>query len=679
MASEGSKGIPMRSVGSSVTFGKGTMTSGTFRYQILLPQLPIPEIGDTCDRFLETVEPLLTEDEFAETRAATEEFLHGKGVEMQESLQTYAEAQDNYVDKFWDDAYLKYDVPIVVNVNPYFVLEDDPTPARNNQMERAVNLVMSALKFVHSIRNEKMTVDMVRKTPLCMSQYPKVLGSARIPDIGDVWEGDKIITTEDSTHIVVMCRNQLYYFDVVTEKGEIVVNADELLASLEAIHTDAMKLDAASAEEIAVGALGSGNRPTWGRMRRELLEESENNKATLKVIDEAIFVLCLDNVAPKNTTEAARNAMFGIDLKDKDGAQVGSVFNRWYDKLCFIVCENGMAMVNFEHSPADGHSVLRMVGDVFSDTIVKFAQSISGRTNVPNMLKSVRFDAGARNGGKGNGGGRKNYTKVPRKLEFDLGEKNTSNIKEARAALHANILEPYAIDSLEYTDYGKKYIVSKKMSPDAFTQMSMMAALKKVTGEVRNTYESVMTKAFLKGRTEAGRSVTKEAKAFLDAFEDSSVTAKEKVKALQTALKAHSAMTKRCSQGQGIDRHLYALKKNWLLNHSADSLPAIFSSPGYKKLGVTFLSTSNCGNPALKLFGFGPVSENGIGIGYIIKDKGISYTFCSKSVPVDRVKTALVEFLESIRATIEEAHPSKKRISLPFVRSSGRPGKPVVE
>ncbi len=32
----------------------------------------------------------------------------------------------------------------------------------------------------------------------------------------------------------------------------------------------------------------------------------------------------------------------------------------------------------------------------------------------------------------------------------------------------------------------------------------------------------------------------------------------------------------------------------------------------------------NCGNPALRLFGFGPVAADGYGIGYIIKEDGIS-------------------------------------------------------
>ncbi len=53
-------------------------------------------------------------------------------------------------------------------------------------------------------------------------------------------------------------------------------------------------------------------------------------------------------------------------------------------------------------------------------------------------------------------------------------------------------------------------------------------------------------------------------------------------------------------------------------------LPEIFSDPGWQSLNTSILSTSNCGNPALRLFGFGPVAADGYGIGYIIKDDGIS-------------------------------------------------------
>jgi carnitine O-acetyltransferase len=93
----------------------------------------------------------------------------------------------------------------------------------------------------------------------------------------------------------------------------------------------------------------------------------------------------------------------------------------------------------------------------------------------------------------------------------------------------------------------------------------------------------------------------------------------------------------------GQDRHLYALQ--CLLqreisgnldpdpddplpaasnNNGKQRMPNIFTDPGWALLSTSVLSTSNCGNPALRLFGFGPVTGDGYGIGYIIKEDGIS-------------------------------------------------------
>ena len=83
-------------------------------------------------------------------------------------------------------------------------------------------------------------------------------------------------------------------------------------------------------------------------------------------------------------------------------------------------------------------------------------------------------------------------------------------------------------------------------------------------------------------------------------------------------------------------RHLYAmycLVQRQLQNKQTQSqpndssitkMPSIYTDSGWALLGTSILSTSNCGNPALRLFGFGPVVADGYGIGYIIKEDGIS-------------------------------------------------------
>src|SRR5437667_12156355 len=79
------------------------------------------------------------------------------------------------------DSYLNFDNPVVLNLNPFFLLEDDPTPARNNQVTRAASLVVSALAFVRAIRKEELPPDTVKGRPLCMYQYCRIFGTARVP------------------------------------------------------------------------------------------------------------------------------------------------------------------------------------------------------------------------------------------------------------------------------------------------------------------------------------------------------------------------------------------------------------------------------------------------------------------------------------------------------------------
>jgi carnitine O-acetyltransferase len=172
----------------------------------------------------------------------------------------------------------------------------------------------------------------------------------------------------------------------------------------------------------------------------------------------------------------------------------------------------------------------------------------------------------------------------------------------------------------------------------------------------------------------------------------SSAPPSEKVSALRKACKGHTELTRECSKGLGQDRHLYALY--CLLqreingdNSSAASSPTgetadddkarststgttaktngqqarvspeLFTDPGWSVLNTSILSTSNCGNPALRLFGFGPVAPDGFGIGYIIKDDGVSIVAASKHLQTRR-------FLDTLGAVFTELQRAIKVLYL---------------
>lgn len=124
------------------------------------------------------------------------------------------------------------------------------------------------------------------------------------------------------------------------------------------------------------------------------------------------------------------------------------------------------------------------------------------------------------------------------------------------------------------------------------------------------------------------RLATDEALAFCKLWLNPDVPNDGKLQALRAATEYHSEGIKLAASGKGIERHLFALMK--IAEKNGIPPPAFFSSAAYKKLNHTILSTSNCGNPSLRLFGFGPVVQDGFGIGYIIRDSGLQFSISSK-------------------------------------------------
>lgn len=241
---------------------------------------------------------------------------------------------------------------------------------------------------------------------------------------------------------------------------------------------------------------------------------------------------------------------------------------------------------------------------------------------------------------------------TPKKLEWTLYPELRAGIRFAETRL-SDLICQNDCQALEFKTYGKNFITSHGFSPDAFVQMAFQAAYYGLYGRIECTYEPAMTKAFLHGRTEAIRTVQPPTVEFVKTF-FSEASIQQKVALLRKACQGHVILTKECSKGLGQDRHLYALycllqreREREYANGNLDDderptspastissasngrgdkppLPQIFNDPGWALLGRSILSTSNCGNPALRLFGFGPVAADGYGIGYIIKDEGIS-------------------------------------------------------
>ncbi|KAI2632381.1 choline/Carnitine O-acyltransferase [Hypoxylon sp. NC1633] len=666
----------------------------TFASQDSLPKLPIPELDQTCKKYLAALKPLQGPREHGETTIAVQDFLKKDGPELQKKLQEYAVGKTSYIEQFWYDSYLNFDNPVVLNLNPFFLLEDDPTPARNNQVTRAASLVVSALEFVRAVRREELPPDTIKGVSLDMYQYSRLFGTARVP----TENGCQIEQDPDSKHIVVLCHGQFYWFDVLDDNSDLIMSERDISINLQTIIDDAAQTPIQEAAKGALGILSTENRKIWSGLRDVLTkEEGSNNADCLGIVDSALFMLCLDYTEPSTAAALCQNMLCGTNDVVK-GVQIGTCINRWYDKLQIIVCKNGSAGINFEHTGVDGHTVLRFASDLYTDTILRFARTINGKA--PSLWKTASPDPSKRDP--------ESFGDVnthPHKLEWDMSPELNIAVRFAETRL-ADLISQNEFECLDFAGYGKNYITSAGFSPDAFVQMAFQAAYYGLYGRIECTYEPAMTKAFLRGRTEAVRTVSEESVNFVQTFWADN-PAEAKVEALRKACQQHVNVTKECSKGRGCDRHLYALFCVWqryldeendrspssmgysssLENGSEQgsvvgsptkesvtsmnddartrqrgdsttsryqehTVPPIFADNGWDKLNNTILSTSNCGNPSLRQFGFGPTSGGGFGIGYIIKDEGINICVSSKHRQTKRFVDTLESYLLEIRRVL---------------------------
>ncbi|CUA69616.1 carnitine O-acetyltransferase [Rhizoctonia solani] len=652
----------------------------TFANQASLPKLPLPPLKDTCERYLRALSALQDEREHHATKLAVEDFLARTGPMWDAKLREYAETKDSYIEEFWYESYLSHSDPVVLALNPFFVLEDDPNPARGAQLQRAASLITASLGFIHDLRAGILEPDTVRTTKLDMDQYTRLFGTSRIP----TQNGCRMSVSSNSRHIAVLRRGQIYHFDCLDSKNRPIVTEQDILRNLKAIVADADQTSVHEAAKSSVGLLTTENRKIWSQLRQTIHDSSPSNASSLEVVDEALFVVCLDDAAPEDLGELCGNFLCGT-YGLSGGVQIGTCTNRWYDKLQIIVCANGAAGINFEHTGVDGHTVLRYAADIFTEGLMLLARSINPKAPLMFKAKLSPHAKASKIKPGPDDVEPEPLDPSPKKLEWDLSNTLLTGIRFAETRL-SDLICQNDCKALEFTGYGSNFIKTHGFSPDAFVQMAFQAAYFGLYGRTECTYEPAMTKAFLHGRTEAIRTVQPTSVNFTRTY-FSEAPVKEKIQALRNACTAHAKLTKECSQGLGQDRHLYALYclVRRELNSTPGSpvsdsgsaksnqveMPAIFTDPGWSLLNTSILSTSNCGNPALRLFGFGPVAAEGFGIGYIIKEDGISVCATSKHLQTRRYLDTLSSYLLDVQQLILQIHRAANERAGNFVDHSG--------
>ncbi|KAL1702476.1 acyltransferase ChoActase/COT/CPT [Schizophyllum commune] len=591
------------------------------RYQESLPRLPVPTLSSTAHKYLETVQPHLTPDEFARTEVAVKDFISSPfSAELQKRLQARAAdpATKNWLADWWNEAaYMGYRDPVVVFVSYFYVHVDDKL--RKTPAARAAALIKAMLPFRELTESGRLEPEKVRGAPLCMASYKWLFHSSRYPTKPS--DTARKFDPAVHNHVVFVRKNKFFTVPLADASGREYSAAD-----LEAQINKIIQLAGDAADPHPVGALTSDNRDLWTDARAALLAASPNNANALEAIESAMIVVCLDDKKPVTREDISWQCWVG------DGK------NRFYDKHQLIVFDNGRSGFLGEHSCMDGTPTLRMNESVLASLAL-------GKADLGPSEPSLSLPE-------------------PTQLKFTLNDDVKGAIKASEKRFD-ELVGAHDLYVLHYEGYGKNAIKKYKASPDAWAQLVKQLAFQKMYGRPAVTYESAQTRKYQLGRTEVIRSASNESKAWTEAMADPKRTDVERAKLFRAAVARHLQYAAWAADGQGVDRHLFGLKK--VLKEGED-LPEIYKDPAFARTSHWELSTSQLSSPYFEGWGYGEVVPDGYGLSYAIGDDYIRWTITSLKRNTAELRHYLAEAATETRVMMDNALAAEKAAAAPAAK-----------
>uniref|UniRef100_A0A8C5EJD9 carnitine O-palmitoyltransferase n=1 Tax=Gouania willdenowi TaxID=441366 RepID=A0A8C5EJD9_GOUWI len=554
-----------------------------YSFQNSLPRLPVPSVRDTCSRYLESVRPLMEDEQYERMKGLAEDFEKNLGPRLQWYLKLKSWWASNYVSDWWEEyIYLRGRGPIMVNSNYYamdflYVFPTSVQAARAGNAIHAIMLCVCSYVFVPAP---------CRTLP----QYERMFNTTRVPGV----ETDTLQHMNESKHIVVYHKGRFYKVWMFYD-GRLLLPR-EIEQQMERILAD--ESEPQPGEE-KLAALTAGDRcvTPWAKAR-ELHFSRGKNKQALDAIEKAAFFVTLDDTEQR-FDEA--NPVKSLDSYAKSLLH-GKCYDRWFDKsFNLIIFKNGTMGLNAEHSWADAPIIGHLWEQVLCMDPVRLGYTEDG--HCCGQLHPT--------------------LPGPQRLQWEISTE-CQEVIENSLTLAQNLADDVDSHIVPFNDFGKGLIKKCRTSPDAFIQIALQLAHYRDKGKFCLTYEASMTRLFREGRTETVRSCTMETCAFVRAMIRDE-TREERLRLLKEAAEKHQNMYRLAMTGGGIDRHLFCLYVvSKYLGEESAFLKEVLSDPWR-------LSTSQTPLQQVELFdlvrhpeyvstggGFGPVADDGYGVSYII-------------------------------------------------------------
>ena len=332
---------------------------------------------------------------------------------------------------------------------------------------------------------------------------------------------------------------------------------------------------------------------------------------------------------PETLTQACNEFWHG-------GATSGG--NRWFDKsMQILVTKNGRIAYQGEHSMLDAAPTIAVIRRIIKTSYARLSKKFEDYGDVDQDY----VEAGVTNVFEG-------CWKDP-----DLLRKVQNDTEKAKEH-HNQVSNLFELDTVQFTDFGKKQVKQWGYDGPLMAQMAIQLAGYRLFGELVGCYEAASTRAFLHGRTETTRPVSPETLAFVQSMSDKTSTDADKMEALNTASSVIGEYQANAAAGKAVDRHLFGLVS--MLKDGEES-PDLFSDPLFQRAKTYRLSTSS----VIFTPGFGPVHEKGLGVGFNAEKDGFTYIVTARKEN-DHAKPfckLLVEALKEIGALVQAAQTSE--------------------
>ncbi|XP_023223789.1 choline O-acetyltransferase-like [Centruroides sculpturatus] len=578
-----------------------------------LPKPSVPELSVTLNRFLEGIRAIVPSDKYQEARKLVEDYkTSGEMQKLQGFLKEYAESHENYVTEFWLKDNLKNTLPLPINSSPFFLLPKRLFNTDDERFRFVAKFIIFSLMFKERVDRQE------KKNALSMATYRHFFTAYRRP--GAI--KDEHIFSEGGPYFIVVCNNQIFqvkatsFIDSYTSEKALI----EELKKIEALSKQVPHYP-------PVGILTALNRKEWARIREQMIQ-NDNNKESIRIIENCLFVVCMDEsnewirkrTKPKSFSyKRLEDRAYHILHGNKSGHSTG---NRWFDKFIqFIVTKNGVNGIAMERSVSEGSEVLRFCEE-FLDFVKKDLRVLPTRSS-------------------------DDSERVTR-LTWNISESVADVIKNASAVIDA------MIDTLElkifiFNDYGKDFPEKQEISPDVFIQLCLQLTYFRMHGKMTATYESASLRKFRFGCVDNIRASSQEALDFSKSMLDPSLSQKEKFIKFRKAVKKQTENHLYTINGERPDNHLLCLKEMAALHGLQE--PALYKTDYYKEFLDFRLSTSQFPTTYDIIVGYGPVVPDGYGCSYNpLHDRIV---FCISSFKND-LSTDSEKFAQDLQLSLME-------------------------